>query len=706
MNSDVNESIDPDLKVEFIDESIDGLNEISDLLVQLESDPGNIDIIQSVFRPVHSIKGNSAYFGLLQIKKLAHETENLLDLIRNGALTAQSWMISILLKSIDELRAMFERVRDNNNEVISENEFSTLIEKIKEAANIEKIDEEKIWKDIFEQSKRVRKEGNLDKENLLLLLDRIDKLAQCNTFAQKIFSETDTENKNDNTIDEKNSTIEQLLNDISDPDKMKSQLLKILSHYKESKPLVESIVLEIVSEIDLFINSVGIDDPIAKESIMGHLEKLELVLNEQDTTPKTLENTSNKSNTHNSPTAKTMRIPEESIDGFLSYVGNLITIGEMYQHIYKKMSQKKSLYEMTTEFRRVNEAFSDLSLSLQSSIMNIRKMPIGIILQKAPRIIRDIATENNKKINTIINGDHIKVDKSIIGNIEAPLVHMLRNAADHGIESIEERKLLQKDYTGRIEINVSENTEELMIEIKDDGKGLNLKELKEKAIETGLINENDELTENDIIDLLFESGISTSKEITDVSGRGVGMDVVKRSIEEIGGKIGVLSKPGEGSSFTITLPKTVSTQILSGFVIVVDGCRYVLPMERIVRSFKVTSEKNLIKIQNKGICVKDSESIIPVFPLRELFYGDFYKEYLKGIMVVVEGKRELISLYVDSIDGVRQVVVKDIEGLSCTNGCFNGGAVMGDGTVAMVIDIDQLVEFIDYNSIVSQNVVG
>jgi len=471
----------------------------------------------------------------------------------------------------------------------------------------------------------------------------------------------------------------------------------------ETKHAIEDAVVL----VELLGNTIGLNDSVSRDSLLEKCSAIEqLMIASQKDGVKTAQiaTTSAAQDPAHKTSEKTMRIAEAKIDIFLAHVGELLTIGEMYNHLHSNISRTNANREFSVELRRVNEAFGELSRSLQSSIMTIRKIPLQPILLKLPRIIRDIASTRSKQIETIVVGGEISIDKSIADLIEAPLVHLARNAADHGIEAPQVRNQEGKPQQGHVEISAAETAEHILLEIKDDGQGLDLERLTQKAISMGLIEPNARLSEQDTINLLFQSGVSTANEISEISGRGVGMDVVKRAIEGMGGSINVSSIRGKGSIFSMKIPKTVSTQIFSGFIVILHRNRYVFPLDRIIRSFQA-SKTPVFSIVGQGLCVKDGEYCLPIVPLTELFgvanNSALTSQFEKGMFVVLKGKTHDFAVHVDVIEGIQQVVLKNIEGLTSSGSIFLGGAIMGDSNVAMVVDFDRVVDVQDISPVLT-----
>jgi len=608
--------VDPELLAEFVDESQESLSTLDSLFVALEADPENLDVIAAIFRPVHTLKGNSAFFGLLKTKKLAHEMETLLDLATQGRLVPNQSVISVLLAGVDQLKEICARIRDGHGEVEDESLFGELIDKIIGA--------------------RKTKEGGTR-----LWTDLLEKLAQAKTD----FAELD-------------------------------------SAYAEKLDEIISIARQ------LKVNKTPTLDPIPKRQTKT-----------QDADPRPVLEPKSPSQAGASPekpqpakeSGKSMRVAEDDIDNFLGYVGELIVTGEMYNHLQGSLSKSGLNTGLAMEFKRLNETFDTLSCNLQNSIMDIRKVPIRTVLQKAPRIIRDIAAANGKEIKVELVGEDTKVDKRLIEILDGPLTHMVRNAADHGIESPEDRQSAGKARQGTVRLAATETEEDIVLTISDDGKGIDLEAIKAKAAKLGIIKPDESLAEEQLIEMLFASGVSTAEKVTEVSGRGVGMDVVKRNIEAANGNISINTQPGQGSEFVIRLQKTVSTQIIDGFLVRVDENCYVIPLDKVREVFSPEGQ-DMCNVVERGLCVLRHDELLAVVRLSDVFQTDCLSQRHddNAIMVSTSVGGKKIAFCVDNVLGVQKLVLKDLEGLELNSDVFSSGAVMGDGTVAMVLDVDHL----------------
>jgi len=694
---------DPELLAGFIDDSLDDLDTLYSLFVTLETESDNLDVINTIFRPVHSIKGNSAFFGLIKVKKLAHEMETLLDLARKEQLVLDQSIVTVLLAGVDMLKEMLTHTREGQNELNDVEKFNELVEKVISAKNDD--DVFGCLTELYTRLEKLKKESSgletLHTEELNAIISMVAQLAKDKG------SDEDNPPRNQKALPTQIKTIMSLVEEpagdkVSDPDS--EEIYKCLNQLKEltDNPEAHKIIDSGLDEYDTMVNAVGFD-PLLSELLAERMKtlmpldgwKVPSAHASEKPPPQTAKMQAQQKQAGRpkskpvEKSQKTMRVAEDSIDNFLSYVGDLIVVGEMYNHLQKKISLTNEDHHLNTEFRRVNETFDNLSFDLQKSIMEIRKVPIKVLLQKVPRMIRDIAAAGGKDITVELSGEDIKVDKRLIETLDAPLTHMTRNAADHGIEMPDARLAAGKPKKGTVSVAVTETDDDVLLTITDDGKGLDYEAIKAKAVKLDLIQTQHELTQDQIADLLFISGVSTAKKVTDVSGRGVGMDVVRRNITDANGQITISSQTGKGSTFVIQLPKAVSTQIIDGYLVRLVDNNYVISMD-VVREVFRPDAKNISTVTNKGECVLRHGKLLPVVRLFGTHPADANGS--DQTMVALEAGKEQIALYVDDVLGIHRVVLKEPKGLESNSEIFSAAAVMGDGSVAMVLNVDCLIK--------------
>jgi two-component system chemotaxis sensor kinase CheA len=347
--------------------------------------------------------------------------------------------------------------------------------------------------------------------------------------------------------------------------------------------------------------------------------------------------------------------------------------------------------ELVIELKKITETFSLLSRNLQKSIMEIRKVPIDQIFKRMPKIVNEVAQKTGKHIKVDIIGGDLRIDKTILETLESPLVHMTRNAADHGIERPHDRLACGKGEEGTITLIAEEKAGLVTVRIEDDGAGLNLERLRNKAIEVGVMRADEAFDQEKIVAVMFASGVSTASEVTDISGRGVGMDVVRKNLEKANGQIITQTEQGKGTTFTITIPSVMTTQIMQGFVVKTESDRFILPLESIEASISASGAK-IQSVNEKGYVLQFKEGVIPVQRLAEAVEpagAEFYMDE-KDIVVVVYNKGIYRAFVVSAVVGIHQIVKKDLTLPKEFAENISGSAIMGDGIVSLLLNIDAL----------------
>lgn len=681
------QGVDRELRADFIDESLDALQQVSSLLVALESHPDDMDAVQTIFRPVHSIKGNAAFFSMFQTKMLAHEMESVLDLVRKTALSPDSDVVGILLQGVDALCGMLERTRQDEAEVEDEAAFHTLLGMVRDLSERKRGSEESLWRDLLQIAHAEGIEGDF-----IELAERLARLSPAGRRALGVGKPDATAAVADTNWPESARLLSRIIDDesmVPDPEAFRRLLDDCL---QGAEPHVST---KINADFDVLLRTVGLGDAVARSLFRKHLATLfaveamsvEAGNQSQD---RAVASAKSKDNAVSLQESRSMRVSEERIDAFLGHVGELVTIGEMYGHLHAGMAQGSDVHESTAELRRINDIFDALSLSLQHSIMQIRKVSMNGLLNRVPRMVRDVAAVQGKQIDVVVEGSDLMVDKSHVDILDAPLTHIVRNAADHGIEPPADRVAAGKPEKGTILVRAEEWESDIRLIVCDDGRGVNREALRQKAIEQGIVKPTANLSDDELLNLLFASGVSTAATVSDISGRGVGMDVVRRGIDQAGGRIALETTQGEGTRITVSLPMSVTTQILDGFVVVAGGTRYVFPLKCVERCF-CPQASDLVPVKGKGMCVRDGESLFRGLDLHTaLDPCGAPVDWLQGSIMVLAAEGQRVALHVDALEGVRRVVLKALEGLEQGDGLLDGGAVMGDGHVALIVNVEKL----------------
>ena len=700
-NGDVNK----ELLIGFIDESIDSLNTVDSLFVKLESNPSNMEIVNAIFRPIHSLKGTAAYFGLMKLKKLAHTLENLLDLIRKGSLQVDRSIIDILLPGVDSLRVILANVRNDNSEVSDEKLFQTIISTIEKPFTKTNLADNDIITRIEEIISHLSTQVSADGiESLGKLTQHLSSIP---ALADLKFARSADQNRSQNKTNLTRATDDlynilnktQTIQKNSEEMKQVSDLiLKMSSETRDDSS--SKIVTEMVDLFEIFSRADTGLDSLAISMIMEKLTALKteplVVIQSKESCGDNDSEMPNEKMDHKTKHDKTMRIPEQSLDDFLRCVGELLGVEEMLRNLSRQINSGVDTNALSSNLKDAVGHFEGISKELRTKIMEVRKVEARILLQKPPRIVRDISAQSGKKIQVECIGEDIHIDKSYIDLLDAPLTHMVRNAADHGIETPNIRIAAGKSETGKIIVKLQENADDLELTIQDDGAGLNYEGLQQKAINLGLITKTDQLSKNDIIDLIFQSGVSTAQTVTDISGRGVGMDIVKRAVSDAGGKIVITSTPGVGTIFTVSIPRNASTQIIDGYMVrSFSDDMYVFPLCSVIEAFNILPDQ-ICGIAGKGKVLNRRGTVLPLHALDNLLgsktntFNTDSDSNKMGVLIEIRGNKTVIA--VKEIDGIQKVVCKQVEGSLLDNELFDGAAISGAGRVSMIVNMERLLD--------------
>ena len=386
--------------------------------------------------------------------------------------------------------------------------------------------------------------------------------------------------------------------------------------------------------------------------------------------------------------SKTMRISEEKVDGFMSYVGELIVTAETFNYLQKMIEQEKVNPNTVRAFKNANQAFRELSDELQESLMEIRRVPIKGILQKVNMMARELSHQLGKKVKVQLEGQDVQLDKSIAESLEAPLVHVVRNSLDHGLEPNEVRESQGKETEGLLRVSASADKEYFYMVVEDDGKGIDPEVMRTAAVGKGLMTEAQAaaLTDKEAIGLIFGAGFSTAKAITDVSGRGVGMDVVRTNINALNGSISVDSTVGKGTTITLKIPLSVTLQVIKALHVRVGQANFIISLDEILESLRPLPEE-LSTVEGRGLVLNRRGQITPLIKLYEIFNLEpQYTNPVDGLVVMVETSAGRYALLVDAVMGQQQVVVKELGAQFKRLSFLSGSALLGDGGLGLVLD--------------------
>lgn len=445
-------------------------------------------------------------------------------------------------------------------------------------------------------------------------------------------------------------------------------------------------------------SNIGFDSmllTILKEKLDGVLALVEKVTDEIETVPE-----KEKKKEPGGPPKeekrerKTMRIDEDKVDGFMNYVGELIVTSETFNYLQKRIEYEKVDPLTIRAFKNANQAFRELSGELQESLMEIRRVPIKGLLQKVNLMSRELSQQMSKKVKVSLEGQDVQLDKSIAENLEGPLVHIVRNSLDHGLEGPEERIAAEKDEQGLLLVRATADKEFFYLEISDDGRGIDPVKMRQVAVEKGVLTESQAavMNDKDAVGLIFGAGFSTAKEITDVSGRGVGMDVVRNNIQQLNGAINIDSVIGQGTTITLKIPLSVTLQVIKALLVRVGKEHFIISLEDILETVRPAANE-LATIEGRGEIINRRGKILPLIRLYQVFdIPPSQSDPVQAILVIVETPRGRYALMVDEVLGQQQVVVKELDAQFKNLSFIAGSATLGDGRLGLVLDANGVVQ--------------
>lgn len=659
----------------FLEESFEGLELMESSLLTLEQ--GDVDTINAIFRAAHSIKGGAGTFGFNRVTDFTHEVETLLDEMRDGRRSVNQDDVNLLLQSVDCIKLLIETARDGIDcedesiERVHQGLADTLDKALTSTSNDDPElasstqDDKKDppqWLISFIPHHEMLQTGNdvLHLINALAELGPVSQIVECKDVPP--------------------------LTSLHPEECYLSWQITLQSNCERDE--ITEVFEWVEDECDLVIEQSSIDEPPAPAVI--DTEQKPLINNEEDSLPQTV-----KIDAVTEPTAATpqkskanndggsIRVGIDKVDALINRVGELVITQAMLKQVGNDLNDlDNGLVEKLLEGLVQLEGNTR---DLQEDVMRIRMLPISFVFNRFPRMVYDISAKLGKKIELKLTGEHTELDKTVMEKIGDPLVHLVRNSLDHGLEMPDERVAAGKNETGTVHLNAYHQGGYIVIDISDDGRGLNTKRIKEKALEKGLITNDQNLTDQEINELIFAPGFSTADQVSELSGRGVGMDVVRRNIESLGGHVALTSKPNIGSTFSVSLPLTLA--ILDGQLIKVAGETYIVPLVSIIESAQVNSQLVKAVAGNPSVYLFRDE-YIPIYSIRQLFALPGIRTQLDETMVIiVESNGHKYALLVDDLLDQQQVVLKNLDSNYMAVEGISGATILGDGGVALIVDI-------------------
>ncbi len=698
----------------FIDETAEHIQSLSDNIMALEQEPENADTINEIFRAAHSLKGMAGTMGFKRMQHLTHDMENVFQEIRNGNVKVNSDMIDILFECLSAVEEYLETVKSTSDEGTNDNEV--LIKKLnnyleqaeeggadapakEEAAPAEEAAADEGKADDGASGDAPFKSIEVEESNKSKLTEAAEsglKLYGCTVYIQSdcllkaaraflVFKAI--EDFGEILVFSPSSQ------DIED-ERFDLHFSLIIATQSEFEPIKDAICA--VSEIEkVEFDTVTPADYIAEEELPKEEEKKVPVKAEAKAAKKAGDQSKSNQNkakkTSNKPvTARTVRVDIEKLDALMNQVSELIIAKNSLVSISTTEGNNGSQGFESQSFHEQIEYLERITTNLHESVMKVRMVPIETTVNKFPRMIRDLSRKLDKPMNLIMSGEETELDRTVVDQIGDPLQHLLRNSADHGIEDVELRKQRGKPEEGKIELNAYQEGNNVIIVVKDDGGGIDTESVKKKAIERGLVTEDaaEDLTDKEIIDFLFMPSFSMAKKITDISGRGVGLDVVKSNIEALGGDVEVKSEYGIGSKFTVRLPLTLA--IIQALMVEIRDEKYAIALGSI-QNIENISVSDIKYVQAKEV-IHLRGLVIPLIRLDELLDSEPKESEDNYLTVVVVKKGDnYAGLVVDNLMGQQEIVIKSLGKTIDNNKIINGATILGDGEVALIIDVNALV---------------
>ncbi|MEQ3441239.1 chemotaxis protein CheA [Pseudoalteromonas sp. BZP1] len=659
----------------FFEESFEGLDAMEAELLNLVPGEEDLETINTIFRAAHSIKGGSGTFGFSAVADFTHVLETLLDQIREGSRDLTAEHVNLLLKSVDCLRALLrtlqaeqqpdlteaDELRIKFEEILGMRATSKAPEPTQEAVSESSFNTYQID---FKPHHHLFKTGN---EPLYM----ISELAE--------LGELETQAFQDDVPD---------ITNLAPEDCFLSWRFFLTTDKEQS--CIEEIFEWVEDDADITITLCG--GLFGDEEVAAVETVAEEAAPAQEAEPaavKPITDTKKpapvKATTANAESTS-IRVGIDKVDSLINMVGELVITQAMLSQLGEQEITEATIASLQEGLAQLAHNTRDL----QENVMRIRMLPISFVFSRFPRLVRDISQKLDKQVELKLLGEQTELDKTVMEKLSDPMVHLVRNSLDHGLETVDKRVAAGKDPVGTVTLNAFHQGGNIVIEIMDDGQGLNTTKIREKAIKNGLISETDELSDNEINELIFLPGFSTADQVSDLSGRGVGMDVVRRNIEALSGSVEVASAPGVGSTFTIRLPLTLA--ILDGQLVRIAEHTYIIPLISIIESLQIDISK-VSRVGKDLDVLRLRDEYIPILRLYNIFNHKGAIETLdKTLLVVVESDNQKVGLLVDDLLSQQQVVIKSLEANYKKVDGVSGATILGDGRVSLIVDISGLIK--------------
>jgi two-component system chemotaxis sensor kinase CheA len=658
----------------FYDEANEMVEGMEQVLLALESGEPDPETVNALFRYAHSFKGNSAAMGFTHLSKFTHGLESAMEALRKEQRTLTPALATLLLQAVDTIRTLLERTRTEGD--VGDPTCETLLQQINAVIN-------------------GATPQTITSPNAPASAEPAEPPATHGTPQYRIFYQPAP------TLSAEHDPL-QLLSELREYGQI------IQCRFREQIPPLEQLKTDACYGSWELVYETAFEPAIVRALLELAAEGAEVRIEPVNAAPaETTQPTPAQAATPAtppsavaSPTAETtataataaaavnaasskgeaqsIRVSTEKIDALMNLVSEIVIAQSMLSSAQNADTDERTRAAITQMERHVRD--------LHERVMAIRLLPVSYLFNRFPRMVRDTAAKLGKKVNFEVEGEETELDRTLLEALSDPLTHLIRNAIDHGIEPPDERRQNGKPETGTIKLSAYQSEGRIYIEVRDDGRGINTERVREKAIQLGWITENDHPSEETLFEFLFQPGFSTAQQVSDLSGRGVGMDVVKRNVESLGGSISVQSKRGEGTRFLLRVPLTLA--IMDGLGLTVADEHYIVPLTAVVEAFQYESLQHTALFDQYEM-VNVRGEFIPLVRLRQ-FVG-LNETDQDGLIVVLEQEGEQIALLIDGIAGQQQVVLKSLEENFVRVPGFAGATILGDGRVALILDVSDLI---------------
>ena len=689
----------------FIDETKEHIQTLNDQVLILEAEPDNIDTVNEIFRAAHSLKGMAGTMGFKRMQRLTHDMENVFSEVRNGKINVNADIVDVVFKCLDCIERYLANITESGDEGTEDNE-----------------DVIKVLNDVLDQSESVGSEPSTAAKEEPQAAEKQEAKSDAPDDRKKYLSIpiADFEKNAMQEAKEKGMHVYATTVYIQESCLLKAARAFLVFKGLENKgEIIKSVpsVQDIEDERFEFDFSMFIISEKSLEEIKGIIENVseieEAVIEEfdipatvEDTTPK-VEETDNKKEASKEQKSekkddkkapaksgkpvvnRSVRVDIEKLDDLMNLVSELIIAKNGLVSVTGVMAGSDQSFNEQIEY------LERITTNLHESVMKVRMVPIESVVNRFPRMIRDLSKKLNKEMELIMTGEDTELDRTVIDEIGDPLMHMLRNSADHGLEDTIDRLKLGKPKVGTIRLDAYQDGNNVTIEVSDDGAGIDVEKIKAKAIEKGTITEEQAefMSDKEAVDLLFMPSFSTAEKITDVSGRGVGLDVVKNKIEGLGGDVEVSTKLGEGTTFIVRLPLTLA--IIQALMVDISGEKYALPLNSIVTVEEIPSDE--IKYVHTKEVINLRGTVIPIVRLKEVLdlepaeKDPELEDDDSLIVVIVKKGDKQAGLVIDNLLGQQEIVIKPLGKFIRVPKMISGATILGNGEVALIIDSNTLV---------------